>query len=205
MGMFFKKNGKKEEKETPKLNWKQSLMIDLHDLLYVLAVFMVIYMLFFRVVVVVGTSMYDTLLDGDRLVLLSSAVYKEPERGDIIVASKESFNHGECIVKRVIATEGQTVDIDFVAGIVYVDGVALDEEYAYTPTTRPEGVMFPLKVEEGKVFVLGDNRDNSTDSRNPLIGQIDKRDILGKAIFLLSPGTNRGTEQVNYDRIGVID
>lgn len=205
MGKFDSKKAKKEAEEGKKLTWQQNLMIDLHDLLYVLAAFMVIYMLFFRVVVVVGPSMYDTLLDGDRLVLLSNTVYREPERGDIIVASKESFENGECIVKRVIATEGQTVDIDFSAGIVYVDGVALDEEYAHTPTTLAEGMTFPLTVDEGKVFVLGDNRDSSKDSRNPQIGLIDEREILGKAIFLLAPGTHKGTEQADYDRIGVID
>lgn len=205
MGKFEFKKTNKETQEEKKLTWKQSLMLDLHDLLYVLAAFMVIYMLFFRVVVVVGPSMYNTLVDGDRLVLLSNALYREPEQGDIIVASKESFENGECIVKRVIATGGQTVDIDFSAGIVYVDGVALDEEYVYTPTTMFEGVAFPLTVDEGKVFVLGDNRDNSKDSRSPQIGLIDEREILGKAIFLLAPGTNKGTEQANYDRIGVID
>ena len=204
MGKFERKKENKEAGEGKKLSWKQNLMIDLHDLLYVLAGFMVVYMLFFRVVVVVGPSMYNTLVDGDRLVLLSNVLYREPKQGDIIVASKESFENGECIVKRVIATEGQTVDIDFVAGIVYVDGVALDEDYTYTPTTRPEGVAFPLKVGEGQVFVLGDNRDNSKDSRSAQIGLIDEREILGKAIFLLSPGTNNGTEQANYDRIGVI-
>lgn len=205
MGKFDRKKEKKSAAEEKKLTWQQSLMTDLHDLLYVLAAFLVVYMLFFRVVVVVGPSMYNTLVDGDRLVLLNNLVYREPKQGDIIVASKESFENGECIVKRVIATEGQTVDIDFTAGVVYVDGVALDEEYTYTPTTLAEGMIFPLTVDEGKVFVLGDNRDSSKDSRNPQIGLIDEREILGKAIFLMTPGTNGGKEQANYDRIGVID
>ena len=205
MSKFWLKNKKEKAQESEeKLTWQQNLMLDLHDLLYVLAAFMIVYMLFFRVVVVVGPSMYDTLIDGDRLVLLSSAIYKEPKQGDIIVASKKSFEDGECIVKRVIATEGQTVDIDFDAGIVYVDGVALEEDYTYTLTTMEEGVSFPLYVEEGHVFVMGDNRDSSKDSRNPQIGLIDEREILGKAIFLLTPGTNKGTEEPKYDRIGVI-
>lgn len=200
----FQLRNKQEQEPEEKLTWQQSLLMDLHDLLYVLAAFMIIYMLFFRVVVVVGPSMYDTLVDGDRLVLLSSSVYQNPKQGDIIVASKQSFEDGECIVKRVIATEGQTVDIDFKAGIVYVDGTALEEDYTYTLTNMEEGVSFPLYVEEGHVFVMGDNRNNSKDSRNPQIGLIDKREILGKAIFLLVPGTNKGTENANYDRIGVI-
>ncbi len=201
---LFKRNENKPEREAPELNWRQSLIVDLKDILCVLAVFMVIYMLFFRVVVVVGPSMNDTLVDGDRLVLLNSLVYTKPKQGDIIVASKESFGGGECIIKRVIATSGQTVDIDFEHGIVYVDGLALDEEYISSPTTRPEGTIFPLTVEEGHVFVMGDNRDNSKDSRDPSIGLVDQREILGKAIFILLPGNNRGAEQADYGRIGVI-
>lgn len=196
---------KKEKEPEEKLTWQQNLLLDLRDLLYVLAGFMIVYMLFFRVVVVVGPSMYDTLIDGDRLVLLSSSVYRNPKQGDIIVASKQSFENGECIVKRVIATEGQMVDIDFKAGIVYVDGVALEEDYTHTLTTLDEGVSFPLHVDEGHVFVMGDNRNSSKDSRNPQIGLIDEREILGKAVFLLTPGTNGGTEEAQFDRIGVID
>lgn len=201
----FRKKEKQNQEPEEKLTWQQNLLMDLHDLLYVLAGFMIIYMLFFRVVVVVGPSMYETLVDGDRMVLLSNAVYKNPEQGDIIVASKQSFEAGECIVKRVIATEGQIVDIDFNAGIVYVDGVALEEDYTYSLTTMDEGVRFPLYVEEGHVFVMGDNRNSSKDSRNPQIGLIDEREILGKAIFLLVPGTNKGSEAANYDRVGVIE
>lgn len=203
MKFQFRKEKKKKPEE--KLTWQQNLMLDLRDLMYVLATFMLVYMLFFRVVIVVGPSMYDTLVDGDRLVLLNSAVYTEPKQGDIIVASKQSFENGECIVKRVIATEGQYVDIDFVTGVVYVDGVALEEDYVYTPTTLDEGVSFPLYVDKGHLFVMGDNRNSSKDSRNPQIGLIDEREVLGKAIFLLMPGTNRGTEAPQYDRIGVID
>ena len=78
------------------------------------------------------------------------------KQGDIVVVSKKSFKDGEPIIKRIIATENQEVDIDFVAGIVYVDGVALDEPYTLTPTNNPEGTSFPLVVEEGCIFVMGD-------------------------------------------------
>lgn len=201
MELFRKKNRDEREVEPQeKQSWKQLLVLDLKDLLYVLAIFMVIYMLFFRVVVVVGSSMYDTLHNGDRLLLISSNFYKEPKQGDIIVASKQSFANGECIVKRVIATEGQTVDIDFQKGIVYIDGKELVEDYIYTETTLFEGVSFPVHVGEGQVFVLGDNRNNSKDSRNPQIGLIDRREILGKAIFLITPGDEGG-----WSRFGVID
>ena len=198
---LFRKKNKEQTQAQEKRTWQQMLVMDLKDLFYVLAIFMVIYMLFFRVVVVIGSSMYQTLHHGDRLLLVSSTFYREPQQGDIIVASKKSFSNGECIVKRVIATEGQVVDIDFQNGIVYVDGVALEEDYVYTKTTLFEGETFPLTVEENHVFVLGDNRDNSKDSRNPQIGQIDQREILGKAFFLLSSEDKDGW----MERFGVID
>jgi signal peptidase I len=113
-----------------------------------LAGIMLVFLLLFRMVIVSGTSMYSTLWDGDWLLLISSTFYQEPEYGDIIVACKDSFNDGEAIIKRVIATEGQIVDIDFDAGIVYVDGVALQESYTYTSTNCREGMTFPLLVEE---------------------------------------------------------
>ncbi len=196
-----------QEKQAKKLARRQSLFKDFRDLMLVITVFMLVYVLFFRAVVVVGDSMYDTLASGDRLLVVNNFLYKNPERGDVIVASKDSFRNGECIIKRVIATEGQVVDIDFETGTVYVDGVALDEPYLYSPTKRPEGVKFPLVVEAGCVFVMGDNRMNSKDSRDPDIGMIDMREILGKAIFLLWPGTGSSENPVDFalGRIGVIE
>jgi signal peptidase I len=104
----------------------------------------------------------------------------------------------------VIAVEGQEVDIDFSRGIVYVDGVALDEPYIYSPTTNFEGIVFPVKVEPGCIFVMGDNRMDSRDSRAPEIGQVDEREILGQAVFLLMPGTGRNEYTIDWDpgRIG---
>ena len=116
----------------------------LHDLTCLLAGLILVFLLLFRVVVVSGTSMNSTLLDGDYLLLLSSTFYHDPQAGDIIVASKESFDDGKPIVKRVIATEGQWVDIDFEAGVVYVGDTMdtlepLEEPYTLTPTTVSEG------------------------------------------------------------------
>ena len=151
--------------------------------------------------------MYNTLIDGDYVLLLNNVLYGDPEYGDIIVASKSSYKDGEPIIKRVIATEGQTVDIDFNAGIVYVDGQALEEDYTYTPTNVSEGVAFPLEVPEGCIFVMGDNRNRSRDSRYPDIGVIDEREVLGKAVVLLIPGT--GDEEYraprDFSRIGVLN
>ena len=202
MAGLFEKKKQKQEQEEVKLSWPQRIVTDFHDLVHVLAVFMFIYILLFRVVVVVGPSMYNTLVDGDRLVLISNVLYRNPKQGDIIVASKESFRDGECIIKRIVATEGQTVDIDFQLGVVYVDGVALQEDYTYTMTNMDEGMKFPVTVPDGCVFAMGDNRNNSLDSRNPQIGFVDEREILGKAVFLMMPGTHGDTEKAQYDRIG---
>ena len=202
MAAFFQNRNQKQSREEVKLTLTQRIVVDFRDLICVLAAFMFVYMLMFRVVVVVGPSMYDTLVDGDRLILVSNVLYRNPEQGDVIVASKNSFRDGECIIKRVIATEGQAVDIDFQLGVVYVDGVALQEDYTYTMTNLDEGMQFPLIVPENCIFAMGDNRNASMDSRNPQIGFVDKREILGKAIFLMMPGTNGGTEEPQYDRIG---
>ncbi len=193
-----------KKKETEKMDWKQSVVLYLHDLLIMLAVIMIVFLLVFRVIVVSGSSMYSTLIDGDYLLLVSNLFYREPQYGDIIVASKESFDDGKPIIKRVIATEGQTVDIDFEAGIVYVDGEALEEPYTYTPTNIEEGMDFPVTVEENCVFAMGDNRNRSHDSRSRDIGLIDRREILGKAIYLFLPGTDEGHAGPDYERMGAI-
>lgn len=189
-----------EEKGTVQKN----IVLYLHDLSYLIAVIVMVFLLFFRIVIISGDSMFDTLVDGDYLLLVSNMFYHQPEFGDIIVASKASYDDGTPIVKRVIATEGQIVDIDFVSGTVYVDGVALEEDYIHSPTTLYEGVSFPLEVEEGCVFVLGDNRNRSKDSRSPEIGLIDTRQIVGKAIWLVFPGSDHGRVSPQLDRIGVI-
>ena len=194
------RNKKPEEKP----DWKKTLVLYLHDLVYMMVGLMLVFLLLFRVIVVSGSSMYDTLIDGDYLLLLSNVFYQEPEYGDIIVVSKESFDSGVPIIKRVIATEGQTVDIDFEAGIVYVDGEALQEDYTYTPTNVQEGMTFPLTLQDGCVFAMGDNRNGSLDSRCPDIGQIDRREILGKALFLFLPGTDEGHAGPDFERIGAI-
>ena len=183
---------------------QNSLLLYLHDLVTLLAGILLVLLLLFRIVIVSGPSMNNTLLDGDYLLLLSNNLYPNPKHGDIIVASKDDFKDGEPIIKRVIATEGQTVDIDFAAGVVYVDGSALQEDYTLTPTNLAEGIVFPITVDEGCLFVMGDNRNESKDSRNPEIGLVDKREVLGKAIFLMIPGTDGGTVQPQYSRIGVI-
>lgn len=183
---------------------KKSILPYLSDLSAVLCVVLVLFLFFFRIAVVDGSSMYDTLIHNDYVLLLNSVISGEPDRGDIIVVSKESYSNGAPIIKRVIATEGQKVDINFETGIVTVDGEVLDEPYIYTPTTNFEGIHFPITVEPGCVFVLGDNRGVSKDSRDPEIGQIDCREIIGKAIFLFYPGVDPATGRREFDRIGAL-
>ena len=185
-------------------SWQQSLMLYIHDIMCMLLVVMLLFLVVFRVILVTGDSMFSTLWDGDYLLLLSEMFCDAPEQGDIVVISKQSFDDGKPIVKRVIATEGQTVDIDFDSGMVYVDGVALQENYIHNETTNEEGTVFPLTVAENCIFVLGDNRGVSLDSRSPQIGQIDRREILGKALFLMIPGTHHGQFSQDFGRIGVV-
>ena len=200
--MDFNQEKRNETKQERKYTPQQTLFKEARDIIVVLLVFMLVYILCFRMVIVVGGSMYDTLVNGDRLILISNVLYRNPKAGDIVVASKDSFRDGECIVKRVIATEGQEVDIDFTNGNVYVDGVLLEEDYIYTPTMLYEGVSFPLVVEEGCIFVMGDNRMDSKDSRSTEIGLIDCREILGKAVFLLFPGKDAISGKLDLGRIG---
>ena len=199
MARFEKKKDPKPQEDI-----SRSIILYLHDLVYLLVTLLVVFLVVFRLIVVSGDSMYNTLVDGDYLLLLSNVFYREPEQGDIIVISKESFDEGAPIVKRVIAQEGQIVDIDFDQGIVYVDGLPLEEDYIYSPTTVYEGISFPVLVEDGCIFVLGDNRIISKDSRHPDIGMVDRREVLGKALFLLMPGSNHGMSKPEFHRIGVI-
>ena len=203
---FFPRLKKEKSQQQPPKNWVQALFRDF-DIIYIFVAFMLVYVLLFRVVVVTGDSMKQTLVDGDMLLLASNTVYRNPKQGDIIVASKDSFRNGECIVKRVIATEGQTVDIDFENRIVKVNGEPLDESYVFFAEDDfgpmiQEGITFPKTVPEGCVFVMGDNRNASQDSRSPSIGFIDKRDFLGKALFLIFPGTDHGSIPADHSRIG---
>ena len=203
-GGFIVKERNGSNKKEEILTWKQNMVLYLHDLVIYVSVILLVFLLLFRIIVVTGDSMYSTLWDGDYLLLMSNLLYPDPEAGDIVVVSKQSYDDGAPIVKRVIATEGQIVDIDFENGIVYVDGLPIEEEYINTPTNRQEGMSFPLIVEKGCYFVMGDNRNNSRDSRSPDIGQIDKREILGKAILLMLPGTDGGLRQRDFSRIGAI-
>ncbi len=155
-----------------------------------------------RIVGVSGASMRETLQNGDMLLVVNGILCREYRQGDIVIAAKASFENGEPIVKRVIATEGQTVDVDFVNGVISVDGTALSEPYIREETHLSEGTEFPLTVPEGCVFLMGDNRNDSRDSRDPLLGAVDTRNLIGRAVFLLVPGETAGLEDREWNRIG---
>lgn len=166
----------------------------------ILACVMVVFVLFFQPISVQGTSMECTLINGDLLLMCRNWVVEGYEVGDIVVASKEQFHNGGFIIKRIVAVEGQVVDIDRETGTVYVDGIALDEPYVSSPTNIPDLDMFPLTVAEDSFFLLGDNRAESVDSRYSEIGLIHKTEIKGKVMCLLFPGT-----ELDFSRIGGID
>ena len=132
-----------------------------------------------RMIRVEGESMLPTLQDGQRL-MITSYPYT-PQRGDIVVIDAYTA-YGDPLVKRVIGIEGDTIDIDFQNGIVYLNGEALEEPYTAEPTYLQESVTFPVTVPEGCLFVMGDNRNHSTDSRDDRVGFVDERDVLGRLL-----------------------
>ena len=157
-----------------------------------------------RMLGVDGHSMLNTRQHGDRLMVVNPIFYHDYKYGDIVILRKTGVFDNEPIVKRVIATGGQTVDIDFSEGVVYVDGEALEEDYIREPTYTAEGTEFPLTVPEGSIFVMGDNRNGSSDSRDYRLGTVDTRYVIGKAAVLIFPGPDSETEKRDFKRIGVI-
>ena len=185
--MATEKRADREGEE--KLSNGDSLKVDLYFWLQALVMALVALILIFtlvgRIIGVDGSSMVPTLHDRDML-LLQSIGY-EPRRNDVVVLTKESFSN-QPIVKRVIAVGGQTVDIDYGDGTVSVDGQVLDEPYINEfMTVPPFGGYTHVEVPEGSIFVMGDNRNHSTDSRDERIGLVDERYVLGRALVVLLP------------------
>ena len=179
-----------ERKRLPESGlWDREVYEWLQCVVAALVVCLLAFSFFCRVVNVAGNSMVPTLKD--REMVLISRMEESYDAGEIVVLRKESFK-AEPIVKRVIATAGQTVELDTENGIVYVNGEALDEPYINELTYRGIDYEKPVTVPFGCVYVLGDNRNNSVDSRSDLIGCVDTRCILGRVVFRLWP----------FDRIG---
>lgn len=154
-------------------------------------ILMLFFSLMFRPAAVIGNSMLPSFNSGDRVVCLPEL--SGYERGDVIIIS-HATRKDESIIKRVIAVGGDTVDIDFYKGTVSVNGQVLDEPYVNTPTNLSYDMTFPVTVPEGKLFVLGDNRNGSLDSRSTDIGFINENKVLGKVVFRFYP----------FDRIKII-
>ncbi|CDC69016.1 MULTISPECIES: signal peptidase I [environmental samples] len=187
-----------EEKESRDLyEWVQALVCSV-------LVVVLVFTFCIRLIGVDGHSMVPTLQDGDRLLVTTSLLSGEYKYGDIVIIQKGAFAGGEPIVKRVIATGGQTVDIDFETGAVYVDGALLEEDYINELTFVEEGTEFPLTVPEGSIFVMGDNRNHSSDSRDASLGTVDTRYVIGRAVFLAFPGADEATGKRDFGRIGLI-
>lgn len=184
----------------------ESVLGFLENMFIAMLVVSLIFVYFFRLVTIGGDSMSSTVCSGEKVVITASC--RHPDPGDIIV-----FNADEAVtldesrelvkkigvrrnlIKRVIATGGQSVDIDFERGIVYVDGKQLDEPYTSGLTHMDMGSFtgkYPVTVPEGYVFVLGDNRRDSIDSRAREIGFVPVDDILGKVVFRISPLSRAG-------------
>ena len=181
--MDSKKNKKRvqerPETETNELyDWIQCLIV-------ALIVCVVIFSFCFRVIDVRGTSMNPTLANGDKM--LVSRLFFSPHVGDIVVFKKDEYDPNKALVKRIIAVEGQEVNMDFENGIVYIDGVPFEEDYILEPTMTKLDFIGPKKVPEGCVFVMGDNRNASYDSRLKTIGMVDSRLILGKVYYVIYP------------------
>ncbi len=175
------------------LDWVASLV-------YAVLVMLALNLFVFRSITVDGGSMNNTLEHQDR-VIATNFLYT-PQRGDIVVLQADLLRpdvnapYGEPIIKRVIAIEGDTVRFDFENGIVYLNGEVLEEDYILEPTTRHLNMVSgqDYVVPEGTVMVLGDNRNNSIDSRDMRVGPVDIDSIMGKAIFRFAP----------FDKIGLL-
>lgn len=175
------------------LDWVASLV-------YAVLVMLALNLFVFRSITVSGDSMNNTLMDLDRVI--ATNLFYTPKHGDIVVLQADLLQpavtapFGEPIIKRVIAVEGDTISFDFAAGDVFVNGERLVEDYIAQPTLTPLNIVSGREytVPEGCVFVMGDNRNRSTDSRDFRVGMVDTDYIMGKAVFRFAP----------FDSIGLL-
>lgn len=179
----------KEEDEKNKPSHFLGVFEWLETFALAVSLMIVLFIFVFKYVTVDGTSMLNTLEDGQKLIISSVAEY---ENGDIIVIYEPHLK--KALVKRIIAKGGQTVRIDGENWKVYVDGVALDEPYVRHEDGRAMktyGFTDTITVPEGFVFVMGDNRNGSSDSRS--FGCVDARNILGEVVFRITPFSKMGS------------
>lgn len=189
-----KKEKKAAVSEEEKAEKEASVRVDLYEwiqsLMTALVICMAVFIFCVRTIDVSGSSMFPTLHDGDKM-LVSNLLYK-PKAGDIVVFKTDNYDPERALVKRVIATEGQEISIDFDRGVVYIDGLPVEEDYIAELTKTKLDFIGPQTVPEGCIFVMGDNRNASTDSRKKEIGMVDNRMLLGRAYYVLFPVNDMG-------------
>ena len=158
-----------------------------------------------RLISVNGPSMQNTLYTGDELLILNS-MFCAFKAGDVVVLNAYNAEEplSETLVKRIVAVGGQTVDVDPVSGTVTVDGQVLDEPYIKEPTYTTAGTQFPLTLAEDEVFVMGDNRNHSSDSRDVRLGAVNVGYLQGKVLLLLIPGRTPDTNRADWSRVGTL-
>ena len=178
-----------EKQEQAKPVRGQNLLEWYEALISAALVLVLIFSFFFRIIQVDGSSMVPTLGNGDKLIVWGAGY--TPQRGDVVIVDSYT-SYGKPLVKRVIAKGGDTVSIDYATGTVAVNGEVLQEDYIAEPTYLGYDVQFPYTVPEGTVFVMGDNRNQSLDSRSTYVGCIDERDILGRVLLCFMPFTDFG-------------
>lgn len=189
-GMNMSSGMKKENK-------KESFLSSLYDWIEVVSISVIIVIMIFtfvaRLSTVDGDSMYPTLIDGERLIV--SDLFYSPENGDIVVLQEKNAFFTSPLVKRIIAQEGQTIDFDYENWGVYVDGEKLTEPYInreLEKAMKNYGSPDSVTVPEGHIFVMGDNRNHSTDSRDSLVGFVEYDEIIGKVVFRIFPFSRIG-------------
>lgn len=163
--------------------WVQSLVS-------ALIVCVLVFLSLVRVIDVKGSSMLPTLVNGDKMIV--SGLFYKPKAGDVVVLKKDEYDPNKALVKRVIAVEGDEINMDFEKGKVFINGEEIKEDYINELTKTKLDFIGPKTVPEGCVFVMGDNRNASTDSRRNQIGMVDERLILGKVYAVIFPTSHMG-------------
>ena len=186
-----RKRKKEKTKPSPEVQARREAYDWIQSLISALLICVLVFVFVVRIMDVHGSSMVPTLKNGDKL-LVSDLLY-EPSRGDVVVFKKDEYDNNKALVKRVIAVAGDVVNIDFENGIVYVNGEAVEEKYIDVSTNTKIDFIGPQTVPENCLFVLGDNRNASTDSRDKRIGMVDKRLVIGKALLVVYPFDEFGT------------
>ena len=183
-----KKKSREEEEEEqlpPDVKARRETYDWIQSLMAALIVCVCIFIFFVRVIDVSGSSMNPTLYNGDKMIV--SDVFYKPKAGDVVVFKSDTYDPNKALVKRIIATGGQEINIDFSTGTVYIDGEPIEEDYIAELTRNKLDFIGPKTVPEGCVFVMGDNRNKSTDSRKSEIGMVDERTIIGRVYCVIFP------------------